>query len=111
MGGDFDAVQQVGSALGAGVITTMATNPLSVVRTRLVVGTSNGKVDGGLVRTIAQIASAEGVKGFYKGLWPSVLGVSHGAIQLLAYEHIKNTVLKDREKLVGIGSLSRVSST
>jgi solute carrier family 25 (mitochondrial folate transporter), member 32 len=37
-----------------------------------------------------KLYQTEGIKGFYRGLLPSLFGVSHGAIQFVAYEQLKH---------------------
>lgn len=84
----------------AGIATGSATNPIWVVKTRLQLSASNrsaaiapttspGSLFGGSVSTIRQIAREEGVRGFYKGLSASYLGVTEGTIQWVLYERLK----------------------
>lgn len=39
---------------------------------------------------VRQIFRSEGLQGFYRGVVPSLFGVSHGALQFMAYEKLKN---------------------
>jgi solute carrier family 25 folate transporter 32 len=39
---------------------------------------------------LAKIYRAEGVRGLYKGFVPGMFGVSHGALQFMTYEEMKN---------------------
>jgi solute carrier family 25, member 33/36 len=90
----------------AGIITGTATNPIWVVKTRLQLSASqNQKVAsraatlpsssspspffGGSLSMIRQIAREEGIRGFYKGLSASYLGVTEGTIQWVLYERLK----------------------
>ncbi|PSK56810.1 hypothetical protein B9Z65_6434 [Elsinoe australis] len=75
----------------SGILTAFWTNPIWVIKTRML---STGKNAPGAYQSIAhgtkEIWKTEGIKGFYRGLVPSLLGVSHGAIQFMAYEQLKN---------------------
>ena len=75
----------------SGVLTAVLTNPIWVVKTRML---SSSRYAPGAYRSTLQGTLAlyrdEGIRGFYRGLLPSLFGVSHGAIQFMAYESLKN---------------------
>jgi len=75
----------------SGILTAVFTNPIWVIKTRML---SSARNTPGAYRSIAhgsaEIFRTEGVRGFYRGLLPSLFGVSHGAIQFMAYEQLKN---------------------
>ncbi|KAF1813519.1 mitochondrial carrier [Eremomyces bilateralis CBS 781.70] len=75
----------------SGVLTAICTNPIWVIKTRML---SSGRDAPGAYRGVlhgtVQIMRNEGILGFYRGLIPSLFGVSHGAIQFVAYEQLKN---------------------
>ena len=81
----------------AGIVTGTATNPIWVVKTRLQLTADNAKnmqstSKKSLVSSldmIKQIAREEGIRGFYKGLSASYLGVTEGTIQWVLYEKLK----------------------
>ena len=81
----------------AGIVTGTATNPIWVVKTRLQLTADHAKImqstsKKSLVSSldmIKQIAREEGIRGFYKGLSASYLGVTEGTIQWVLYEKLK----------------------
>lgn len=92
------------SAAEAGLVVSLATNPIWVVKTRLQLqkktdaaspetrrarGGTSVRPYHGFVDALAQIARYEGIAGLYKGLGPSVFLVSHGALQFTAYERLR----------------------
>lgn len=75
----------------AGVLTAVLTNPIWVIKTRMLSTARN--TPGAYKSTLGGAMSlyrGEGIRGFYRGLIPSLFGVSHGAIQFMAYEQLKN---------------------
>lgn len=74
----------------AGTLTAVCTNPIWVIKTRML---STSSTYPGAYSSITdgtrQIFRLEGLQGFYRGLVPSLFGVSHGALQFTAYEELK----------------------
>lgn len=89
----------------AGVITSVLTNPIWVIKTRML---STGSHAPGAYSSFAsgakQIYQLEGIPGFYRGLVPALFGVSHGALQFMAYEQLKLFRLRSMNNMGSIES-------
>ncbi|SAM09385.1 hypothetical protein [Absidia glauca] len=75
----------------AGATSTSLTNPLWVIKTRFM--TQNDKTPyryNNTIHAFRTILNQEGVRGFYKGLGSSLIGVSHVAVQFPLYEELKS---------------------
>lgn len=97
-GGEENSYVHLSAAAFAGIVTGTATNPIWVVKTRLQLSASANEslpvatrgVAGGSWAVIKNIAREEGIRGFYKGLSASYLGVTEGTIQWTLYERLKH---------------------
>ena len=90
------------AAAEAGVMTLALTNPIWVVKTRLCLQYGNLEKLGlpaykkynGMFDAFRKVYKHEGMTGFYKGFVPGMLGVSHGALQFMAYEYLKQKYIE-----------------
>ncbi|THH09719.1 hypothetical protein EW145_g1801 [Phellinidium pouzarii] len=100
--GEENSYVHLTAAAFAGIVTGTCTNPIWVVKTRMQLSASERNVPsavaessrqkslaGGSWPVIKKIAREEGVRGFYKGLSASYLGVTEGTIQWTLYERLK----------------------
>ncbi|KAI0652898.1 mitochondrial carrier [Cubamyces menziesii] len=94
--GEENALVHLSAAALAGIATGTVTNPIWVVKTRLQLDAhrpseAHGARSffGGSLGTIKQIFREEGIRGFYKGLSASYLGVTEVTIQWTLYEQFK----------------------
>lgn len=81
------------AAMGAGVFTAVSTNPIWVVKTRL--QTQSLQLDAAHTRynniphAVSTILKQEGVRAFFRGIMPSLIGVTHVCVQFPLYEQVK----------------------
>lgn len=84
------SVDYLAASAGAGVLSAILTNPIWVVKTRMV--STSSATEGAYPSMIAGMSSIwrlEGLRGYFHGLVPALFGVSHGALYFLAYENLK----------------------
>jgi solute carrier family 25 (mitochondrial folate transporter), member 32 len=88
-------IDHMKAAALAGALTSAITNPIWVIKTRMCTDratTSAVRKYRGVIQGLFQLATVEGLRGWYKGFIPSLFGVSHGAFQFMAYEKLKSTL-------------------
>ncbi|QIW97019.1 hypothetical protein AMS68_002537 [Peltaster fructicola] len=88
---------RVYASITAGACSTVATNPIWVIKTRLMsqasrTASGEGRTPWHYDSTLdaaRKMWQAEGVRAFYSGLAPALLGLTHVAIQFPLYEYFK----------------------
>jgi hypothetical protein len=103
---------------GAGLVSSIVTCPLDVVKTRLQAQVSKkGAADyEGVKETISRIWKSAGVRGLYRGLGPTVLGyLPTWGIYFSVYDQIKNSLTPDGKSVesvdcVGLTDLDQYGS-
>lgn len=85
------------ASLTAGACSTVITNPIWVIKTRLMSQSNRSSSEGKRVGfhykstwdAAKQMYRAEGLRSYYSGLAPAMLGLTHVAIQFPLYEFFK----------------------
>ncbi|KAF2839024.1 mitochondrial carrier [Patellaria atrata CBS 101060] len=92
------------AAACAGIATGTATNPIWVVKTRLQLDKSHSHNPAerqykNAFDCTMQILRQEGVKGLYRGLSASYLGVTESTLQWVMYEQMKGALARREERV------------
>jgi len=77
------------AAMSAGATGTIVTSPLWVIKTRFMTQPQNEVRYRHTLDAFVRIYQTEGTRAFYRGLLPSLMGVTHVAVQFPLYEHFK----------------------
>ena len=104
------------AAATAGIATGTVTNPIWLVKTRLQLDKSNAERSGtqsvrqykNSLDCIRQTLRNEGVRGLYRGLSASYLGVSESTLQWVLYEQMKLYLSRRQERLLALGQKSTI---
>ena len=89
--GQISAWQYFCFSSAAGSTLVCLTNPIWLVKTRLCANNTPGTPGyyRGMLDAFKSIYATEGIRGFYKGFLAGIIGSSHGAIQFMFYEKMK----------------------
>lgn len=101
----------LGAATVAGIITSTATNPIWLIKTRLQLDKITSAESGGVTKRqyknsldcIRQVVRNEGFRSLYKGMSASYLGVTESSLQWVLYEQFKGALLRREQRRASSG--------
>ncbi len=96
------AYHSVIAGAGAGLVSSVATCPLDVIKTRLQAQlTKSGSSEyEGVSRTVARILRQSGIKGMYRGLGPTIMGyLPTWGIYFSVYDEVKQRLGAGKQDL------------
>ncbi|KAI9336108.1 mitochondrial carrier domain-containing protein [Obelidium mucronatum] len=110
-GGKENSLVHMASAATAGVCTALGTNPIWLVKTRMQLqkdsasGGSPGTHYRNSIHCVQEVLRTEGVRGLYKGLSASFLGLAESSLQFVLYEGFKKELLLHKNTQVQLNSV------
>lgn len=108
-GGQEAAWVHLSAGVLAGVVTSTATNPIWLVKTRLQLDKNVAEKTGAGVAArqyknsldcTRQVLRDEGIRGLYKGMSASYLGVAESTLQWMLYEQMKKSLRVRDERIL-----------
>lgn len=105
------------SAFAAGSVSTTLTNPIWVIKTRLMIQTDSNVRYRSTLDAFVKMYRHEGIGVFYSGLTPSLFGLFHVAIHFPVYEklktllHIHNNDQQRLGKLIIASTVSKICAS
>jgi solute carrier family 25 phosphate transporter 23/24/25/41 len=95
---NLDTTSKLMAGSGAGIVATMTTFPLDLIRTRLSLQTTTQHYNG-IVHAFRSIYGAQGIKGLYRGCGTAIMSVApFSALNFTTYETIKELTARHIEK-------------
>jgi solute carrier family 25 protein 33/36 len=101
------------AAATAGIVTGTATNPIWVIKTRLQLDKNQAAQAGSPIYArryknsldcFTQTVRHEGIRGLYRGLSASYLGVSESTLQWVLYEQMKMSLARRKDRILATGN-------
>lgn len=104
------------AAATAGVVTSTATNPIWLIKTRLQLDKNVASKSGGVAMRqyknsldcTMQVVRNEGVRALYKGMSASYLGVAESTLHWVLYEQLK-AMLRQRDERIALSGRARTA--
>ncbi|GAA5986963.1 hypothetical protein JCM5350_000924 [Sporobolomyces pararoseus] len=92
----FKGAESMLAGAGAGLVTSVVTCPLDVIKTKLQAGGAH-KGPSGLIGTFQHIWTHDGFRGLYRGLGPTIIGyLPTWAIYFFVYDQVKGRLSRIR---------------
>ncbi|VEU21235.1 DEKNAAC102141 [Brettanomyces naardenensis] len=91
------------AGLNAGIVTSTATNPIWLIKTRLQLDKATTKEYKNSFDCLSKIVRREGFSALYKGLSASYLGSAESTIQWILYEQMKSMINRRAERFAAGG--------
>lgn len=103
--GEESSLLHLLAGINAGIVTSTATNPIWLIKTRLQLDKATTKEYKNSIDCIRKIVKTEGVFAMYRGLSASYLGSVESTLQWILYEQMKSMIKLRSERHAQEGNI------